>query len=144
MEKPYLAIYPLPDISFLGSDEFKKIRVKSDNLPGSGVCYDVMEADVRYYKQIQVYGPEGSTLGTQAHSVVSRSSAKRFYLGQGKCMILAGTEPSDSVTPEDFDSWYREEVNIVLRPRRLDGISDLCLASRVAFKGSRIHPYDTV
>lgn len=62
-EKPYLALYPMPDISFLGSDEFKKIRVKSDLLPGSGVCYDVMEADVRYYKQIQVYGPEGSTLG---------------------------------------------------------------------------------
>ena len=65
VEKPYLAIYPLQDMSFLGSNEFKQIRVKSDLLPGSGVCYDVMEADVRYYKQIQVYGPEASRLGWQ-------------------------------------------------------------------------------
>jgi hypothetical protein len=63
VEKPYLAIYPMPDISFLGSDEFKKIRVKSDMLPGSGLCYDVMEADVRYYKEIQVFGRDGSKTG---------------------------------------------------------------------------------
>jgi hypothetical protein len=47
--KPYLAFYPMPEIAFTQGPEFKKIRVKSDILPGSGICYDLADIDVRYY-----------------------------------------------------------------------------------------------
>ncbi|QDS69042.1 hypothetical protein FKW77_009748 [Venturia effusa] len=47
--KPYLAFYPMPDLAFTQSEEFKKIRVKSDLLPGSQICYDLADLDVRYY-----------------------------------------------------------------------------------------------
>jgi hypothetical protein len=47
--KPYLAFYPMPDLAFTQGDEFKKIRVKSDLLPGTGLCYDLADIDVRYY-----------------------------------------------------------------------------------------------
>jgi hypothetical protein len=48
-DKPYLAFYPMPDIAFTQGSEFKKIKVKSDLLPGSGLCYDLADIDVRYY-----------------------------------------------------------------------------------------------
>jgi hypothetical protein len=49
VDKPYLAFYPMPDIAFTQGAEFKKIRVKSDLLPGTGICYDLADIDVRYY-----------------------------------------------------------------------------------------------
>lgn len=39
VDKPYLAFYPLEDLVFTQGEEFKKIKVKSDILPGSGICY---------------------------------------------------------------------------------------------------------
>jgi hypothetical protein len=48
-DKPYLAFYPMADLAFTQSAEFKKIRVKSDILPGTGICYDLADIDVRYY-----------------------------------------------------------------------------------------------
>lgn len=48
-DKPYLAFYPMPEMAFTQGQEFKKIRVKSDLLPGSGLCYDLADIDVRYY-----------------------------------------------------------------------------------------------
>ncbi|RBQ68525.1 hypothetical protein VDGD_05095 [Verticillium dahliae] len=56
-ERPFLAMYPLDDMAFMQTDEFKGIRVHSDLLPGGGPVYDVAEIDVRYYKLTQVYDP---------------------------------------------------------------------------------------
>lgn len=56
-DKPYLAMYPMDDIAFVKGDEFKKIKVKSDILPGSGICYDLADIDVRTDNLIQVYDP---------------------------------------------------------------------------------------
>jgi hypothetical protein len=55
--RPYLAMYPMKDLAFTQGEEFKKIRVKSDILPGSGICYDMADNDVRYDNLIQVYDP---------------------------------------------------------------------------------------
>jgi hypothetical protein len=44
--KPFLAFYPLEDMAFITSDEFKNISVQSENLPGSGVVYDSVDFDV--------------------------------------------------------------------------------------------------
>ncbi|KAI2484708.1 hypothetical protein Ptr902_03648 [Pyrenophora tritici-repentis] len=46
--KPFLACYPMQDLAFTLSDEFKKIGVKSSILPGSGVIYDFADMDVSY------------------------------------------------------------------------------------------------
>lgn len=46
---PYLALYPMDDVAFLKSEEFKKIRVHSKLLPGSGLVYDLADNEVRYY-----------------------------------------------------------------------------------------------
>jgi hypothetical protein len=59
-EKPYLAFYPMKDLAFTQGPEFKKIRVKSDLLPGSGICYDLADIDVRYYG---LTGDDGSRKG---------------------------------------------------------------------------------
>lgn len=64
--KPYLATYPMPDLAFTQGPDFKKIRVKSDILPGTGICYDMADLDVGYYafvgqsgngKKGKLYGP---------------------------------------------------------------------------------------
>ena len=47
--RPYLAFYPMQDLTFTQSQEFKSIKVKSDMLPGSGICYDMADTDVGYY-----------------------------------------------------------------------------------------------
>jgi hypothetical protein len=60
-DKPYLAFYPMPDLAFTQGPEFKKIRVKSDLLPGTGICYDLADIDVRYYG---LNGKNGSRQGS--------------------------------------------------------------------------------
>lgn len=61
VDKPYLVTYPMEDIAFTQSDEFKKIRVHSDILPNGGPIYDLADIDVRYYGLIQTYDPKGPT-----------------------------------------------------------------------------------
>ena len=51
---PYLALYPMDDIAFLQGDEFKKIKVHSELLPGSGLSYDLADNEVRYYSLQEV------------------------------------------------------------------------------------------
>lgn len=51
--RPYLALYPLEDISFLETEEFKSIPVHSDLVPTEGRCiFDVADFDVRYYTSL--------------------------------------------------------------------------------------------
>jgi hypothetical protein len=47
--KPYLAFYPMKDLAFTQGEEFRKISVHSKLLPGTGLCYDLADIDVRYY-----------------------------------------------------------------------------------------------
>jgi len=54
--KPYFAFYPMEDMAFMLGPEFKKIRVKSDLLPGTGICYDMADVDVRYYGLTSTHG----------------------------------------------------------------------------------------
>jgi len=45
---PFLACYPMPDLAFTQSEEFRGIGVKSETLPGSGVVYDVADFEISY------------------------------------------------------------------------------------------------
>ncbi|KAM0328744.1 hypothetical protein ACHAQA_005157 [Verticillium albo-atrum] len=90
-DKPYLAMYPMDDIAFTQTDEFKNIRVHSDMLPGGGPIYDLAEIDVRYYNLIQVYDPTNKGPG---HT---------------KTILSAQVELGPDLSAEEFDRWYREE-----------------------------------
>lgn len=46
--KPYLAFYPMEDLTCTLGDEFRKIGFKSDKLPGTGIVYDLADLDVSY------------------------------------------------------------------------------------------------
>jgi hypothetical protein len=61
VDKPYFVKYPMQDISFTQGEEFRKIKVHSDLLPGGGPIYDLADIDVRYYGLIQIYDPKGPT-----------------------------------------------------------------------------------
>lgn len=55
--KPYLVIYPLNDLGFLSSDEFRNVSVQGDPLPGAGNVFDMADFDARFDSLIQVYDP---------------------------------------------------------------------------------------
>jgi hypothetical protein len=63
-EMPYLALYSVADLAFLNTEEFKKIKIKSDLLPETGVVYDLADFAVRYDKLIQVFDPTQQGKGT--------------------------------------------------------------------------------
>ncbi|RDW68493.1 dimeric alpha+beta barrel [Coleophoma crateriformis] len=90
-DKPYLVTYPMQDIGFTQSPEFKKIAVHSKLLPGGGPIYDLADIDVRYYGLIQVFDP--TKLGA----------------GKTKFIMTAAMETGDGLTDEEFDDWYRKE-----------------------------------
>lgn len=53
IDRPYLALYPLKDVAFLDSAEFKAIPVHSDVLPVDSKCiFDLANFDTRYYTNI--------------------------------------------------------------------------------------------
>jgi hypothetical protein len=58
-ERPYLVLYPMGDIGFTQSDEFKKIGIYSDLLPGGAPVNDLVDMDVRVYSFIDKYEPNG-------------------------------------------------------------------------------------
>ena len=82
--KPYLAFYPMDDIAFTQGDEFRKIKVKSDLLPSTGICYDLADIDVRY---IGLLGKNGS-----------RS-------GPAQCLLSTAVEPAQGTSDADAEKW---------------------------------------
>ncbi|EPE33409.1 Dimeric alpha+beta barrel [Glarea lozoyensis ATCC 20868] len=90
-DKPNLVLYPMKDIGFTQTEEFKKIKVHSDILPDGKPIYDLAELDVRYYGLSQVF------------------DEKKVGPGQTKLILTAGIELSPAITFADFDSWYRDE-----------------------------------
>lgn len=97
VDKPYLAMYPMEEMGFTQTQEFRSIRVKSDLLPGDCSIYDLAEFDVRYDILVQVH-------------------SHREVKGATKTMVLVTSELKDSseggVTTDEFDRWYRQEVRL--------------------------------
>ncbi|CAK7215346.1 hypothetical protein SCUCBS95973_002450 [Sporothrix curviconia] len=85
---PYLSVYPLEDIAFLRSDEFKAIRVSSDLLPGTKLCYDLAAFDVGYFNILQVADPTNKGKG------------------QAKALVAEQVETSDAA---GLNAWYKSE-----------------------------------
>lgn len=95
-DKPYLATYQLEDLAFLRTEEFRNIKVKSDLLPGSGLIYDLADFDVRNDRLVQVSDPTKKGPG-HARSLVTHHLETK----------------AESVSDEQVDSWYREEVSVI-------------------------------
>jgi hypothetical protein len=52
---PYLAIYTIPDLSIIESDEFKKVPMTHESLPGGGNIHNFVNFDTRFYSLVQEY-----------------------------------------------------------------------------------------
>lgn len=83
--KPYLAFYPMEDIGFTQGDEFRKIKVKSDLLPGSGICYDLADIDVRYI------------------GLIGKNDGSR--IGPAKYLLITAVEPAQGTSDADAEKW---------------------------------------
>lgn len=88
--KPYLAFYPMPDLAFTQGEEFKKIRVKSDLLPGSQICFDLADFDARYYSLI---GKIGSRKGVAS------------------TLFVTAIEPGTGSSDAEVEKWFEGDVS---------------------------------
>jgi hypothetical protein len=89
--KPYLAFYPMPDLAFTQGEEFRKIKVKSDLLPGTGLCYDLADIDVRYYGLTDKVG---------------------FREGVASTLFVTAIEPGTGSSDAAVEEWYKGDVSI--------------------------------
>ncbi|KAF2017738.1 hypothetical protein BU24DRAFT_449347 [Aaosphaeria arxii CBS 175.79] len=95
-KRPHLAIYNVPDMSFIESAEFKSISQHSELLPESGPSQDYINFDTRFYQQVQVFTkPEVSGIedGSGEMGKVIKSTAIQPEAGMGG----------------ELDRWYRQE-----------------------------------
>lgn len=110
-DKPYLAMYPMEDIAFTQSQEFRNIRVKSNMLPDDHAIYDLADFDVRYDNLIHVYNHREARGGTNIIILV----------------ISQLKDPSEGgISSDELDRWYREEVrSTFLFPFRSKSAADI-------------------
>jgi hypothetical protein len=52
VERPYLALYPLKDVAFLQTKNFRSIPVHSEVLPGKTLIFEFADFDTRYYAHL--------------------------------------------------------------------------------------------
>lgn len=89
----------MPDLAFTLSDEFKKIRVKSDILPGSGIIYDLADLDVSYLEFL------GATEGRKAGSKGQRP----------QYILTSGIRPEKEPSVESINTFYDKQTAYVSR-----------------------------
>jgi hypothetical protein len=94
IERPYLALYPVKDVAFLYSAEFRAIPVHSDMLPiKSKNIFDLADFDTRYYTNVGILEGEG---GSECRSTHNRPITCNIVL-----ILLA--DPHPLITPVPFD-----------------------------------------
>ncbi|KAF2468930.1 uncharacterized protein BDR25DRAFT_335268 [Lindgomyces ingoldianus] len=89
--RPYLAFYPMLDLAFTQGPDFKHITVKSDCLPGSGICYDLADIDVSYLALV------GKMEG----------NAKK---GPAQYIMTSAIEPANRTSEEEVNKFYDEQT----------------------------------
>lgn len=90
--KPYLAFYPMPDLAFTQGEEFNRIRVKSELLPGSQICFDLAEFDVRYYGLTAKVGSRDGVAST---------------------LFVTAMEPGLGSSDAQVDIWFAGDVSLM-------------------------------
>ncbi|EON67358.1 hypothetical protein W97_06611 [Coniosporium apollinis CBS 100218] len=106
VERPYLALYPLKDLTFLQTEEFKSIPVHSEILPEpSHAVFDVADFDTRYYSLEKSF-----------------TSPKESNRGPARFVLSVGLRPSipDEDVKAKFDSYEALAMGVkTLRSRLL-------------------------
>ncbi|KAI5360897.1 hypothetical protein Slin14017_G090720 [Septoria linicola] len=87
-ERPFLNVYPLQDVAFLGSDEFETIPIDDGQLPGSGRIFDLVEFDTRCYRPVQSF------------------EHKAFPASEAAFAVFAECTPIDG---DEYRRWCEEE-----------------------------------
>ncbi|KAH7067422.1 hypothetical protein BKA63DRAFT_582293 [Paraphoma chrysanthemicola] len=73
--KPFLAFYPMEKLEFTLGDEFRKIGFQSENLPGTGIVYDLADLDVSCLGLESVSKPKEGSKGIFILSIGLRPSS---------------------------------------------------------------------
>ncbi|KAH7152620.1 hypothetical protein EDB81DRAFT_431515 [Dactylonectria macrodidyma] len=90
-DMPYLATYPMEDLGFTQSQEFRKIRVTSDILPGDSSVYDLANFDARCDNLVSIFDKTSQGKGDLKSLVVVKCELKKHIL------------------TEDAENWFREK-----------------------------------
>ncbi|KAJ9150054.1 hypothetical protein NKR19_g5459 [Coniochaeta hoffmannii] len=94
VDRPYLALYPVKDIQWLYSDEFKSIPVHSDVLPNeSRAIFDLADFDTRYYETINTKAEPGRQGPAKAVVVVQFDSSSDDAADLFEASTPTGTKP---------------------------------------------------
>lgn len=91
-DMPYLAMYPMDDLGFTQSEEFRKIRVTSDILPGENSVYDLAEFNARCDNLVSIFD--------------KTSQGKRTL----KSLVVVKCELNKRILSEEVEGWFREKV----------------------------------
>lgn len=89
---PFLAFYPLKDIAFTLSDEFKKINIRSDLLPGSGIVYDLAEFDI-------------SCMG------FINATARKGEAERAKYVLTSGIRHEKEAGVDSIEEYYNKQID---------------------------------
>jgi hypothetical protein len=94
VERPYLALYPIKDIQWLSSEEFKSIPVHSDMLPNeSKAIFDLADFDTRYYETVETKVESGRQGPAKVVVVVQFDSSTDDASKLFEASTPLGTEP---------------------------------------------------
>lgn len=95
-ERPYLALYPIPDAQWIFSPdqaEFQR-QTKKSSILGVNDIWEHVDFSFRPYRQIQTF---------EGYKHASKSGVER-----GKTLIVVAMEPAAD-QEQDFEEWYRKQ-----------------------------------
>lgn len=109
--KPYLACYPMHDLAFTQSNEFKTINVKSTSLTGSGIIYDLADMDVSYLGFLGATPKkDGSGDGMPIARIDYSFLLKKVLIkiGPGKYIVSFGIKPEKDPGRDKVMAFYEQ------------------------------------
>lgn len=108
---PWLALFPIPDLTNLETDSLIPTQVERELLPG-GKSHGMKSRDVRYYRYLDTWEipttKEGKFTFGAPLTVVFLDKAAKSELGRGLYVLITSIEPGPG-DEKDLDDWYRHE-----------------------------------
>ncbi|CAE7023775.1 hypothetical protein PTTW11_03650 [Pyrenophora teres f. teres] len=94
--KPFLTFYPMQNLDFTLSDEFKKISVQSSILPDSGIIYDFADMDVSYLGFLGATPRKDGDVG-----------------GHAKYILSSGIRPEKEPGIDGIQTFFHQQTSIL-------------------------------
>lgn len=98
VERPYLALYPLEDVSFLTSAAFKSIPVNSELLPKQKPIFEFADFDTRYYTHVKTISKGQSSSG-EPQSVPQMCRIDSFC--SGSCILTIHFDANNDIEAQE-------------------------------------------